>query len=322
MEYVNLTGTGLKVSRFCLGTMEYGAQANEKDSIEMVHYAIDQGINFVDTANVYQSGESERITGKAIKKKRDKLVLATKVGSFFGKGPNENGLSRRHILEQVDASLKRLDTDFIDIYYMHRPDPNTPVAETLEAMDTIIRNGKVRYIGISNFAAWQACMFHYEGIRRNLNFPVVSEMVYNPLTRGIEQEYLSFIEQFNIGLVVYNPLAGGLLTGKYKDKKLESGGRFRLKKGYYNRYWNEENFGAVEEFSFLANKAGISLVELSMRWLHSQSCVDSILVGASKMSQLSENLAALRDGPLPAELLEGCDSIWEKIKGSRYQYNR
>jgi len=322
MEYRVLTGTGLEVSTLCLGAMLYGGQVAEKDAVEMVHYALDCGVNFVDTANVYVTGESETVLGKALKGRRDKIILATKVGSYFGKGPNEHGLSRRHVLEQLDGSLRRLGTDYIDIYYMHRPDPNTPVQEIIQTLDIIVRSGKVRYIGASNFAAWQLCELYYEAARHGSPAPVVTQMVYNAVTRGIEQELIPFLDKFDTGLVTYNPLAGGMLTGKYSEKNIESGGRFKLNAGYKNRYWNEENFSAVEKLSGIAKALGISLVELSMRWVYTNSAVDCILVGASSLKQLAENLTSIDAGALPKDALAEFDAVWDEIKGNRFAYNR
>ena len=322
MKYRVLTGTGLEVSEFCLGTMLYGKQVEEKDAIEMCHYALDQGINFVDTANVYVTGGSESVVGKAIKGRRDKLILATKVGAYFGEGVNEHGLSRRHIIEQLEGSLRRLGTDYIDIYYMHRPDPNTPVQEFLETLDTIVRSGKVRYIGASNFAAWQLCQLYYEAQRYGRQAPVVTQMVYNAITRGIEQEIIPFVKAFKTGLIAYNPLAGGMLSGKYKERDIKQGGRFDLNASYKMRYWNDENFGAVESLSKLSDEMGISLVELCMRWVYSNSAVDCILVGASRMQQLKDNLASLDAGVLPTEAFATFDAVWKEIGGNRFAYNR
>ena len=198
MEQRILPGTGITVSRACVGTMMFGARMDEKDSIDTVQYAYDAGINFFDTANVYAQGRSEEIVGKAIKPIRDKVVLATKVGYeiFPNSHPNESGLSRRHIMKAVEDSLRRLDTDYIDIYYMHRPIFDTPIEETLDTFSTLVRSGKVRYIGVSNMAAWQVCESIWCSRKLGGIAPVVSQNLYNMLTRNLEPELKPFLEDY------------------------------------------------------------------------------------------------------------------------------
>lgn len=221
MEYKKMPGTGLKVSRFCVGTMTFGGQTPEKDAVDIVRYAIEKGVNFIDTADIYPDangrtgGSSEIAVGKGIAGCRDQIVLATKVRYPTGPGPNDRGLTRRHILQAAEASLRRLNTDYIDIYYIHLPDPETPIEETLAAMDDLIRTGKVRYIGISNYAVWELSDALAAADKRNLTAPIISQNVYNLLSRSIEKELVPCIKKHNIGLAVYNPLCGGLLTGKH-----------------------------------------------------------------------------------------------------------
>ena len=322
MEYTKLTGTGITVSRFCLGTMTFGDQVSEKDAAKAVDYAIDQGVNFFDTANKYTGGKSEIFLGKALAKKRDKVIVATKVGLDASTELNGQGLSRMHILQQVESSLTRLKTDYIDIYYMHKPDPSTPVEETIDAMDTLVRSGKVRYIGASNFAAWQACQMYHTGQKANCNFPVVNQMVYNMITRGIEQEFIPFLKAYNQGMVIYNPIAAGFLTDKYADKKKLDNTRFSLSKMYADRYWNEDNFKVWDEIQAIAKKLDISMMELAMRWVYTTGHVDSILTGFSRMEQLEQNLKSLDAGALPAKAMEACDKVWKNISGTRFKYNR
>jgi aryl-alcohol dehydrogenase-like predicted oxidoreductase len=323
MQYKTLTGTGATVSRICLGTMTFGDQVNEADSIRMVHRALDAGVNFIDTADAYTKGVSEIITGKALKGKRDGLILASKVCNQVGAYKlKDTGLSRWHVINGVEASLKRLDTDCLDIYYLHKPDYNTPLEETLAAFDMLVRQGKVIYVGMSNFAAWQICQALWICDKRNYSPPVVTQNVYNLLTRGIEQELLPLCKEFKLGLTVYNPLAAGLLTGKHiPDKGPVDGSRFQLNKEYYGRYWNDVNFDALSEIMDIAKKAGKKPTELAFQWLVAQSVVDSIIIGFSKMEHLEENLSAW-EGKLDEDTLKACDEVWKKIKGISFQYNR
>ena len=325
MKYKKLTGTGLDVSEICMGAMTFGGQVDEKTGIEAIDYCSDQGINFFDTANGYNFGKSEEILGKAFKNKRDKAIIATKVGSGVWQDkniPNSFGLSRSYILEQVELSLKRLQTDYIDIYYLHAPDVNTPVEETLDTMDMLIHSGKVRYIGASNYAAWQLCQMYYKSQFACKNRPVMVQMVYNIITRGIEQELLSFLSEHKMGLVVYNPVAAGFLTDKYKDKQMLPNTRFATNKMYADRYWNQDNFAAWDEIHAIAQEAGISMVELAMRWVYSMPQVNSILTGFSSMEQLKENIKTIDAGKLPDDVLEKCDKVWQKVSGTRFKYNR
>jgi len=323
MQYRTLTGTGITVSRICLGTMTFGDQVNEADSIRMVHRALDAGVNFIDTADIYTNGVSEIITGKALKGRREGLVLASKVCNQVGQYKlKDTGLSRWHVIKGVEASLKRLDTDCLDIYYLHKPDYNTPLEETLAAFDMLVRQGKIIYVGMSNFAAWQVCQALWICDKRDYSLPVVTQNVYNLLTRGIEQEFLPFCKQFKLGLTVYNPLAAGLLTGKHTlDKGPVDGSRFQLNREYYGRYWNDTNFNAVSETMDIAKKAGKKPTELALQWLAAQSVVDSIIIGFSKMEHLEENLKVW-EGKLDDDTLKACDEVWRKIKGISFQYNR
>lgn len=317
MEYTNLAGTGLNVSRVCLGTMTFSGQLNEQDSIKVIKYALDNGINFIDTADIYNGGQSEIITGKGIKGCRENVILASKVGGPSGSGPNDKGLSRKHIISSVENSLKRLNTDYLDIYYMHAPDPLTPFEETMEAMTSLVKSGKVRYIGISNFAAWQLMDALWTCDKRNLITPSVTENVYNSITRGIESELVPCIKQNKVGLVIYNPIAGGLLSGKHsKDHPVENS-RFSDLGGYYQRYWNDDSFQAMEKLTQIAQSHGMKLLELALRWCISYSYVNSVIIGVSRLEHLKQNLAYLEKGPLSNEILSQCDEVWKELHGSR-----
>ncbi len=323
MEYAHLTGCGMEVSRICLGTMTFGGQVDEKLAAAAVDYALEKGVTFLDTANVYTGGGSETILGKAIAGRRDKFILATKVGQRMRQdGPNGTGLSRYGIMREVEASLMRLDTDYIDLYYLHAPDYQTPPEETLAAMDDLVRSGKVRYVGASNYAAWQMCQLAHIAGRKNLAKPVVTQNVYNLITRSIDPELGPFLKRYKMGLVVYNPLAGGLLTEKYADKKVHEGSRFGVNETYNKRYWNDENLGAWDMIRQIAAGAGISMVQLAMRWLLSTGHVDSIITGFTSMDQLKQNIASIEGGVLPADVMAECGKVWEKLAGKRFQYNR
>lgn len=321
MEQVRLTGTGLQVSRICIGTMTVGGQVDEPAALAAVNYALDQGVNFFDTADVYTEGRSEEIMGKAIAGRRDRFVLASKGGLRMRPGPNNAGLSRRYILGAVEDSLTRLGTDYLDFYYLHAPDPATPADETLATMEALVWSGKVRYVGVSNFAAWQIAELWHKA-PSPASRPVAAQMVYNLITRGIEQELTPFLKSYGLGLVVYNPLAGGLLTEKYADKSLVDNARFSTNAVYKERYWNADNLAAWDEVRRIAASAGIGMVELAYRWLVSTGAVDSVITGFSSLDQLKANLSAADAGPLPPDVLADCDKLWDGLAGSRYKYNR
>jgi aryl-alcohol dehydrogenase-like predicted oxidoreductase len=322
MQYNNLPGTSLKVSALSLGTMMFGAQTNEADSLAIMDYAYEHGVNFCDTANVYNQGKSERIVGKALKGRRDDIILATKVTGQMGSGMNDKGLSRRNIVAAVDASLKRLDTDYIDLYYMHSPDYETRIEETLEAMTNLVRQGKIRYIGVSNFAAWQVADMLAVCDKRGYIAPVISQNVYNVITRGVETELVPFLRAHELGMAVYNPIAGGLLAGKHKPGKPTENTRFANNEMYYKRYWSDENFAAVEKLTAIAEEHGISILELAMKWCVRRPAVTSIISGVSRLSQLEQNVASIEGAALGEDVLAACDEVWKSPAGTRFGYNR
>ena len=323
MKYRTLGKTGLQVSELCLGTMTFGGQLEESESIRLTQYALDSGINFVDTANSYFGGQSEICVGKALKGRRDRVILATKAGFTVGDGLNQKGLSRSHVMQQVEASLRRLDTDYIDIYFMHLPDHVTALEDALDTYNFLIESGKIRYIGMSNFSAWECCEALFTAKMRHQIGPVVTEMVYNLITRGIEQEFLPFVREHNLGLMTYNPLAGGILSGRHHwDKQPPKDSRYGILKSYAPRYWTQENFQSVEVLSALAADHDMTLVELAMRWCAMQQGVTSVITGFSRESQLEQNLASLEKGPLSQDILDACDALWDQISGKRFSYNR
>src|SRR4028119_1200945 len=247
MEYRVLGRTGAKVSPLCLGCMNFGWGTAEAEAIKIIHRALDEGINFVDTADVYGQGASETITGKALKKRRDGVFLATKVHGKMGEGPNDQGNSRLHIMQGCDASLKRLGVDHIDLYQIHRPQSGVPIDETLRALDDLIRAGKVRYIGTSTFAAWQLVESLWHSEKYALNRFVCEQPPYNMLDRRIERELLPLCQTYGIATIPWAPIAGGLLSGKYRLNQTRPEGS-RYEKGAFANRDNDQALAKVEEY--------------------------------------------------------------------------
>ena len=322
MQYHNIKGTGLKVSKFCLGTMMFGGQTDKEESIRIIDYAIESGVNFFDTADTYADGASEAIVGEALEGKRENAVIATKVRNPKGPLPNQSGLGRKHILQNVDESLAKLRTDYIDLLYLHHPDDETPIEETIETMTQLVRSGKIRYYGVSNYSAWQCCSFVHKAKEMGCIAPVITESVYNLLTRGLEDEMLPFLREYNMGLAVYNPIAAGLLSGKHSRSGPASDSRLATNAGYNRRYWNENNLDAVEELTEIASKAGMSLLEFSLTWLANKKEVDCVISGASKFDHAVQNIGILSEPKaIPEEFLKECDEVWGHIRGSYFNYH-
>lgn len=323
MEYVYLTGTGLQASKACLGTMMFGDQVPEAESVRLIHASLDRGINFIDTADKYAGGASEEIVGKALAGRRENVILATKVFNPMSSDINDRGLSRRHILTALESSLRRLQTDYVDIYYLHEPDRLTPIEETLETMDTLVRSGKVRYVGVSNYAAWQVADLLSTAKANHWTPPVLTQNVYNLLTRGIESELVPMARSHAMGVIVFNPLMSGLLTGKHRKGSAVAGTRLADNAMYRARYWSDENLDAVEELCGIAKNAGLTPTQLALRWCANQPGITSVLLGASQEKHLEENLNAILAPKLPEDVLRACDSVWSHMSvGTRYAYYR
>jgi 1-deoxyxylulose-5-phosphate synthase len=323
MEHRTLPHTDLKVSRASFGTMPFGSQADQATSTRMVDQCLDAGINFFDTANMYNLGRAESVLGQALGARRSRVIVASKVRYKMGEGPDESGLSRAAILKALEASLRRLGTDYLDLYYLHWPDYGTPIEETLTTLDEVIRAGKVRYAAVSNYAAWQVCEILGLCEKKGYAAPHVSQPMYNMLARGIEDEYLPFCERFHISVIVYNPLAGGLLTGKQsREKGPIEGTRFDKNALYLGRYWHDDYFAAVEELKSVARESGRTLIELALQWVLSQKQVDSVILGASRPEQLAENLKACEAERLEPAILARCDEVWKRLRGVTPKYNR
>lgn len=322
MNRVQLKGTDLEVSRLCFGTMTFGKPVDQSLASRMVDRCVDHGINFVDTANVYQTGLSESILGEAMRGKRDKLIVATKVRGKMGDGPDESGLSRRAIFRAMEDSLQRLRTDYVDLYYLHQPDYGVPIEETLGAMEELVKQGKIRYPGTSNYSGWQVCEMLWIAQKNKFMPAYISQPMYNLLARGIEQEYLPMARKYGVTVVAYNPLAGGLLTGKHSQATIPPGTRFDKNSMYQDRYWHAMNFAAVEKLKRAAESMGRSLVDVSLCWLLHHTQTDCVLLGATRMEQLEQNLAACEKGPVPPEVLQVCDEVWAELRSPVPIYNR
>ena len=302
--------------------MTFGGQADQATAGKMVDYCLEEGINFFDTANMYQTGLSEEMLGTALEGKRDKVVLASKVFAKMGDAPDQGGLSKAAILRAAEDSLKRLKTDYLDLYYLHQPDYEVPIYETLEAMDLLVKEGKIRYPAISNYSSWQTCEMLWIAERENYQPVVAAQQMYNLLARGLEQEFVSFAENFEVSLIAYNPLAGGLLTGKHNSSQIAEGTRFDRNKMYQDRYWHSENFNAVEKLSEITKQDGRSLISLALNWVLHHTAADCVILGASRMEQLEQNIAVLAEGALSAKALAACNGVWKNIRGSVPLYNR
>ena len=325
MERIRLGGTGLKVTPLAFGTMTLGDPVAEDTSLELLDFVVDQGINFIDTANGYNAGLSEEIIGKWMKARgnRERIVLATKVRYAVGGDPDTAGSTPKVILREVENSLRRLNTDYIDIYYLHQPDDDTPIEITWRALESLVSSGKIRYIGVSNFAAWQVVEAVNLARNRGWTPPTVTQALHNAISRAAETELLPMTRAYDIGTCMYNPLAGGLLTGKYKaGKEAGSDTRFAANEMYRKRYWNDPQRTAADQFSRIAAQRGRTSAELALRYMLDHPNVDVTLFGATRREQVEQNLAAVTSSPLSTEELNLCDEIWAELHGPVPQYNR
>lgn len=313
MRYNPLGRSGLYVSELCLGTMTFGGDEGiwgaigrvaQQDADALVKASLDAGINFIDTANVYSAGLSERILGQALRNlgiRRDEVIVATKVYGRMGEGPNGAGASRHHILAQIEASLERLQLDHVDLYQIHGFDPTTPMAETLEALDTLVRRGSVRYVGVSNWAAWQVAKALGIAELRRLA-PIVSLQAYYTLAgRDLEREIVPMVGSEGVGLMVWSPLAGGFLSGKYA-RDAEAGEGNRRAAFDFPPIDRERAFAVVDKLRGMAEAKGCTIPQLAIAWLLHQPAVSSVIIGAKRMDQLQDNLGSVDVGLGPADL--------------------
>src|ERR687883_2120529 len=299
MYYRSLGRTGTQVSELCLGCMMFGGRTDEAASLDIIDRAIDSGINFIDTANVYSRGASEEVVGKALKRngKRERVVLATKVhGRMDDEDPNAAGNHRRHVIEQCEASLRRLQTDHIDLYQIHRPDSEVPIDETLRALDDLIRAGKVRYAGTSTYAAWQLVESLWAARELGLNRFVSEQPPYHLLDRRIERELVPFAQTYGVALIPWSPLAGGFLTGNYSrdESRSPSDSRYGIEPRRMGRnHFTDEAFDVLEAVQAIAGEKGCTPGQVALAWCKDQPGVTSPIIGPRTMEQLEDNLGAV-----------------------------
>lgn len=322
MKNRTLMHTQLEVSRLCMGTMTFGSQVDQTEAQRMTDYCLDQGIQFFDTANVYNQGVSEEIVGRCLKSKRDKVIVASKACNPMERPRAYSGLSRQAMRWALEDTLQRLQTDYVDLYYLHRPDYDTPIEESLATLEEFRREGKIRYGAISNYSAWQHAEILSLCEKNGWQAPHTAQQMYNVITRNLEQEYVPFAKHFGVSIVAYNPLAGGLLTGKQSAAAPIAGTRFDGNQQYLSRYWHGQYFDAVQELKGIAERHGRTLLETSLGWLLQQEPVDSVILGASRIEHLKANVEAALSGPLPDQVIKESRDVWLKLRGPAPQYNR
>jgi aryl-alcohol dehydrogenase-like predicted oxidoreductase len=312
MEYRQLGNSGVRVSATGLGTNRFGSDVLPQEAVNnIIDAALDLGINLIDTANAYTDGRSEQTLGEALKGRWDKFVLATKFYFPVGDGPNDQGASRYHIMNAVEASLRRLQSDHIDLYYVHRWDENTPIEETLRALDDLVCMGKVRYVGASAFASWQLAHANLLADVRGWTPFVVIQSHYHMLERDVEREVLPYCRAHNVGFVPYFPLAGGFLTGKYKQGKPAPAGSRGETSSYVQQYMTDANYDTLEKLTAWAKAHGRGMNELAQTWLLAQPQVCSVISGATKLEHVRSNAKAA-DWALTAEELEEINAILDQ----------
>lgn len=306
MEYRNLGPTGLKVSVVGIGCNNFGRRCDEAATRDVVEAALDNGINFFDTADVYGTGQSEEFLGKAIKNKdRSQVIIASKFAMAMGEGDLNHGASRRYIMNAVDASLKRLGTDYIDLYQQHRPDASTPIEETLRALDDLVRAGKVRYIGNSNFAGWQVADAQWTAKHHGLNPFVTAQNQYSLLDRRLEREVVPACQEYGLGILPFFPLASGMLTGKYKrGTEPPQGTRLAMWGERAKAALSDDNFDVVERLDHFAKQNGHTILELAFSWLATMPHISSVIAGATSPEQVKQNAEAAQWRLTPEQMAE------------------
>ena len=292
MKYRYLGGSGLQVSAVGLGTNYLGRRLNAEESAAIIDQALDLGLNILDTSNSYGGGRSEEFIGRALKGKRQSVVISTKFSSKLGDGPNQRGASRHQLMRQVEESLRRLDTDYIDVYLVHHPDPNTPIEETLRALDDLVHQGKVRYIGCSNFSAWQVCEGLWTSKMLNLSSFVAVQNNYSLIRREVERELVPLAKEYNLGIMPSYPLGSGFLTGKYKRGEPPPEGTRFVETDLASRRWamTDKNFDALERLESFAAERDHTVGELAVAWLAANPQVSSVIAGATKTWQVEANV--------------------------------
>ncbi|GAB3040290.1 aldo/keto reductase [Parafrigoribacterium mesophilum] len=307
-----------------MGTMTFGDTVDEATAAEIVATALDAGVTWFDTANSYSDGLCERIVGRVLGRRSD-ITLATKVGQPQSELGTEHLLSARNVRRSVEASLTRLGRDQVELLYLHKPDRSTPLAETLSEVAELLRAGKVKQFGVSNFSAWQIAEVVATAKEVGAPTPAISQQLYNVVARRLEEEYQEYALTTGLATAIYNPLAGGMLTGRYSLDAAAGHGRFgdaRNAREYRARYWDPRFFAAVDKLSTIATNAGMPLAELALRWTIGRPVVQSVLLGGSRVSHLRANLHALTQGPLPQDLIDAADAVGAELRGPMPAYNR
>lgn len=322
---IDLPDIPVPLSRLVLGTMTFGDTVDREGAAAMLDAALDAGLTGVDTANGYAGGDSERLLGELLPGRRDRIVLATKAGIPHPDQGERAPLSAAGLRAALEGSLKRLGTDHVDLFYLHQPDRSTPLAETLATVAEFAAEGKIRALGVSNYAAWQIAELVRTADETGAPRPVVAQQLHNLLARRIEEEYVEYAAVSGLRTMVYNPLGGGLLTGRHHFGENPGQGRFgdsRLAAMYRQRYWDERLFTAVDRLAAVADGAGIPLTELALRWLLDRPSTDALLLGGSRTAHLLANIAAAQAGPLPADVSAACDEVGARLRGPMPAYNR
>ncbi|MBI4234445.1 MAG: aldo/keto reductase [Chloroflexi bacterium] len=309
MKYTRLGRSGLKVSRICLGTNMLGGYVDEEASIRVVDACMEHGVNFIDTADSYNAGRSEEVLGKAMKGRRKEIILATKVYSPQGQGINDRGASRKHIMDGVAASLRRLQTDYIDLYQIHFWDAETPLEETLRTLDDLVRRGMVRYIGCSNFAAWQLCKALWVSDKLGLERFESVQPSYNFMHREIERELLPACLDQQVGVIPYQVLMSGMFAGRYREGEAPPpGSRMAERPQSRERNFRKEIFGVAEKLGGLAQQSGHTPAQLTLAWALANPAITSVIAGASKPEQVAQN-AKVADITLSPEEVAACNAV-------------
>jgi aryl-alcohol dehydrogenase-like predicted oxidoreductase len=325
MRTTDLPGLPAPLPELALGTMTFGDTVDLDGARTMVDVALDAGVTSIDTANGYAAGRSETMLGEILRGRRDRVLLATKAGIYPGDAGGQPLLSRAGLRASLEASLRRLGTDHVDLFYLHQPDRSVPLEETATALAEVVDAGMVRAIGVSNYAAWQISDVTLACEQAGAPRPVIAQQLYNLLARRIEDEYAEFAATHQVATIVYNPLGGGLLTGRHRFDADPGEGRFgssALAAMYRQRYWNKTVFDAIDALSTIASDADLGLPELALRWLLHRPLVAAVLLGGSKPAQLQANIAAAARGPLPPDVVAACDEVGATLAGPMPAYNR
>ncbi|MFI0817596.1 aldo/keto reductase [Streptomyces sp. NPDC021098] len=322
---VTVPGAPVPLSRLVLGTMTFGDTVDRSGAAEMLDAALDAGVTGVDTANAYVGGVTETILAELLPGRRDRIVLATKAGMPHADAGEHSPLSARGMRAALEGSLRRLGTDHVDLFYLHQPDRAAPLEETLGTVAEFVAEGKIRALGVSNYAAWQIAELTHTADRVGAPRPVVAQQLYNLLARRIEEEYREYAATSGLRTMVYNPLGGGLLTGRHAFEETPESGRFgdsKVAEMYRKRYWDPRLFEAVRDLGRIADEAAVPLTDLSLRWLLGRDGVDALLLGGSRIEHLRANLAAAAAGPLPQDVVAACDEVGARLRGPMPAYNR